>query len=243
MNIFSPSQTNAFNSPPEFFSYLAPQIPPMAIVAPSLLAADFLKLEETCKMLNESEADWFHLDVMDGRFVPNISFGPMIIEFIRKTTKKICDVHLMIQEPEKYAEVFKKAGADHLTVHIEACPHLHRNIQQIKSLGMKAGVAVNPHTPISSLTDILQDIDEVVLMTVNPGFGGQDFIPHSLSKIRELRKLISNWNLPVDIVIDGGVTVENASDIIAAGANVLVAGNTVFKAPDPKAVIAQLKKL
>lgn len=215
----------------------------MAIVAPSLLAADFLKLEETCKMLNESEADWFHLDVMDGRFVPNISFGPMIIEFIRKTTKKICDVHLMILEPEKYAEVFKKAGADHLTVHIEACPHLHRNIQQIKSLGMKAGVAVNPHTPINSLIDILQDIDEVVLMTVNPGFGGQEFIPHSLSKIRELRQLISNWNLPVDIVIDGGVTVENASDIIAAGANVLVAGNTVFKAPDPKAVIAQLKKL
>lgn len=215
----------------------------MAIVAPSLLAADFLKLEETCKMLNESEADWFHLDVMDGRFVPNISFGPMIIEFIRKTTKKICDVHLMILEPEKYTEVFKKAGADHLTVHIEACPHLHRNIQQIKSLGMKAGVAVNPHTPINSLIDILQDIDEVVLMTVNPGFGGQEFIPHSLSKIRELRKLISNWNLPVDIVIDGGVTVENASDIIAAGANVLVAGNTVFKAADPKAVIAQLKKL
>jgi len=215
----------------------------MAIVAPSLLAADFLKLEETCKMLNESEADWFHLDVMDGRFVPNISFGPMIIEFIRKTTKKICDVHLMILEPEKYAEVFKKVGADHLTVHIEACPHLHRNIQQIKSLGMKAGVAVNPHTPINSLIDILQDIDEVVLMTVNPGFGGQEFIPHSLSKIRELRNLINNWNLPVDIVIDGGVTLENASDIIAAGANVLVAGNTVFKSPHPKAVIAQLKKL
>ncbi|MBL7762089.1 MAG: ribulose-phosphate 3-epimerase [Chitinophagaceae bacterium] len=215
----------------------------MAIVAPSLLAADFLKLEETCKMLNESEADWFHLDVMDGRFVPNISFGPMIIEFIRKTTKKICDVHLMIVEPEKYTETFKKVGADHLTVHIEACPHLHRNIQQIKSLGMKAGVAINPHTPVNSLIDIIQDIDQVVLMTVNPGFGGQEFIPHSLTKIRELRKLISNWNLPVDIVIDGGVTVENASDIIAAGANVLVAGSTVFKAHDPKAVIAQLKKL
>src|SRR5215213_3907544 len=141
----------------------------MALIAPSLLSADFLNLERDCRMLNESEADWFHLDVMDGRFVPNISFGPMIISFIRKTTSKTCDVHLMIAEPEKFAEDFKKAGADILTVHIEACPHLHRNIQQIKSLGMKAGVAINPHTPVTSLIDILQDIDLVCLMSVNPG--------------------------------------------------------------------------
>jgi ribulose-phosphate 3-epimerase len=215
----------------------------MAIVAPSLLAANFLKLEDACTMLNESEADWFHLDVMDGRFVPNISFGPMIINFIRKTTGKFCDVHLMIWEPEKFTEQFKDAGADQLTVHIEACAHLHRNIQQIKSFGMKAGVAINPHTPVSSLIDILQDIDLVCLMSVNPGFGAQQFIPHSLSKIRELRKLIDTWNLPVKIEVDGGVSLENAGDIIAAGADVLVAGNTVFKSADPKATIAQLKKL
>jgi ribulose-phosphate 3-epimerase len=180
---------------------------------------------------------------MDGRFVPNISFGPMIINFIRKTTKKFCDVHLMILEPEKFTEQFKEAGADQLTVHIEACPHLHRNIQQIKLLGMKAGVAINPHTPVSSLIDILQDIDLVCLMSVNPGFGAQQFIPHSLSKIRELRKLIDNWNLPVKIEVDGGVSLENAGNIMAAGADVLVAGNTVFKSPDPKTTIAQLKKL
>jgi len=215
----------------------------MAIVAPSLLAADFLRLEQACTMLNESEADWFHLDVMDGRFVPNISYGPMIVNFIRKATPKFCDVHLMILEPEKYTEQFKEVGADQLTVHIEACPHLHRNIQQIKSLGMKAGVAINPHTPISSLADILQDIDLVLVMSVNPGFGAQQFIPHSLSKIRELRKLIDDWNLPVKIEVDGGVSLENAGDIMAAGADVLVAGNTVFKSPNPKATIAQLKKL
>jgi ribulose-phosphate 3-epimerase len=215
----------------------------MAIVAPSLLAADFLKLEQECSMLNESEADWFHLDIMDGRFVPNISYGPMIVKFIRSTTKKPCDVHLMIVEPEKYVEEFKAAGADLISVHIEACPHLHRNIQQIKSLGMKAGVAVNPHTPVSLLIDILQDIDFVNLMTVNPGFGAQKFIGHSLSKIRELRTLIDNWNLPVQIEIDGGVTLENAGDIMAAGAHVLIAGNTVFKSSDPMATISKLKAL
>jgi len=215
----------------------------MPIIAPSLLSANFLKLEEDCKMLNESEADWFHLDVMDGRFVPNISFGPMIINFIRKSTTKFCDVHLMIVEPEKYAEEFKKAGADQLSVHIEACPHLHRNIQQIKSLGIKAGVAINPHTPVSLLIDVLQEIDLVCMMSVNPGYGGQQFIPHTLSKIRELRKLIDNWNLPVQIEVDGGVTLENAKDIIAAGADVLVAGNTVFKSKDPKETISQLKAI
>ncbi len=215
----------------------------MPIVAPSLLAADFLKLDAECKMLNESEADWFHLDVMDGRFVPNISFGPMIIEFVRKTTSKVCDVHLMILEPEKYAEQFKNAGADMLTVHIEACHHLHRNVQQIKSLGMKAGVALNPHTPVAELSDIIKDIDLVCLMSVNPGFGGQKFIPYTLEKIKQLRKMIDEKGLNVHIEIDGGVTVENAGSIIAAGANVLVAGNTVFKSVDPKATISKLKNL
>ncbi|HEX7845779.1 MAG TPA: ribulose-phosphate 3-epimerase [Chitinophagaceae bacterium] len=216
---------------------------PMAIIAPSLLASDFLKLDAECKMLNESEADWFHLDVMDGRFVPNISFGPMIIEFIRKATTKTCDVHLMIQEPEKYAEQFKAVGADILTVHIEACHHLHRNVQQIKALGMKAGVALNPHTPVADLSDILHDIDLVCMMSVNPGFGGQKFIPYTLEKIKQLRKMIDEKGLNVHIEIDGGVTVENAASIIAAGADVLVAGNTVFKSADPIATIAKLKSL
>lgn len=215
----------------------------MAIVAPSLLSANYLNLEADCKMLNESEADWYHLDVMDGRFVPNISFGPMLIEFFRKATTKVCDVHLMIEEPGNYAEQFKNAGADNLSVHIEACPHLHRNIQQIKALGMKAGVAVNPHTPVSGLSDILHDIDLVCLMSVNPGFGGQKFIPHTLEKIKQLRKMITERGLDIHIEIDGGVTLENAPSIIAAGADVLVAGNTVFKAADQKAMISQLKKL
>ena len=215
----------------------------MPIVAPSLLASNFLNLEAECKMLNESQADWFHLDVMDGRFVPNISFGPMLIEFFRKATTKVCDVHLMIEEPEKYAEAFKKAGADNLTVHIEACRNLHRNIQQIKELGMKAGVAINPHTPVESLKDILADIDQVCMMSVNPGFGGQSFIPYTLTKIRELRNMIDARSLQVKIEIDGGVTLANAKSIIDAGAHVLVAGNTVFKAADPKAVIAQLKAI
>src|SRR5687768_8867283 len=197
----------------------------MPIIAPSLLSADFLRLEQECNMLNESEADWYHLDVMDGRFVPNISFGPMLVEFFRKATTKVCDVHLMIEEPGKFAEQFKNAGADQLSVHIEACPHLHRNIQQIKSLGMKAGVAINPHTPVSALADILHEIDLVCMMSVNPGFGGQQFIPHTNEKIRQLRAMINERRLNVHIEIDGGVTVENASSIIAAGADVLVAGN------------------
>jgi ribulose-phosphate 3-epimerase len=215
----------------------------MALIAPSLLSANFLNLKQDCDMLHSSEADWFHLDVMDGRFVPNISFGPMIIEFIRKTTNKVCDVHLMIEEPEKYAEAFKKAGADNLTIHIEACHHLHRNIQQIKGLGMKAGVALNPHTPVSSLKDILADIDLVCLMSVNPGFGGQSFIPHTIQKIKKLKEMIHQSGANVLIEIDGGVTLENAPDIIAAGADVLVAGNTVFKSSNPVDTISLLKKL
>ncbi|MFZ4057141.1 MAG: ribulose-phosphate 3-epimerase [Ferruginibacter sp.] len=215
----------------------------MPIIAPSLLSANFLHLQQDCDMLNKSEADWFHLDVMDGKFVPNISFGPMLIEFFRKATSKVCDVHLMIENPEKYAEAFRKAGADILTVHIEACTHLHRNIQQIKALGMKAGVAVNPHTPVESLVNIIGDIDLVCLMSVNPGFGGQSFIPQTLQKIATLKQMIVANNAQVLIEIDGGVTLENAPSILAAGADVLVAGNTVFKAANPTATIAQLKAL
>lgn len=223
--------------------YLALQIGFMPIIAPSLLSANFLKLQDDCNMLNESVADWYHLDVMDGRFVPNISFGPMLVEFFRKATTKVCDVHLMIVEPEKFAEQFKNAGADILSVHIEACKHLHRNIQQIKSLGMKAGVAINPHTPVSELNDVLADIDLVCMMSVNPGYGGQKFIPHTMEKIKQLRKMIDERKLKVQIEIDGGVTLENASSIIAAGADVLVAGNTVFKSSDPMATIKQLKSI
>ena len=215
----------------------------MAIVAPSLLASNFLKLEEECKMVNESEADWFHLDVMDGRFVPNISFGLPVIEKISSVANKPCDVHLMIEEPERYASDFRNAGADHLIVHLEVCRHLHRNIEQIKSLGMKAGVAINPHTPVELLQDVLHEIDIVCMMSVNPGFGGQKFIPHSLEKIKKLRKRIYQLELKVLIEVDGGVNLENAKIIVDAGAHVLVAGNTVFSSPDPKSVISQLKKL
>ncbi|MFN8243607.1 MAG: ribulose-phosphate 3-epimerase [Ferruginibacter sp.] len=213
----------------------------MPLIAPSLLSANFLNLAADCNMLNESQADWYHLDVMDGRFVPNISFGPMLIEFFRKATTKVCDVHLMIEEPGKYAEAFKKAGADILSVHLEACPHLHRNIQQIKSLGMQAGVAINPHTPVEALSEILGDIDLVCMMSVNPGFGGQSFIPYTIEKIKRLRKMIDERSLAVKIEIDGGVTLENARSIVEAGADVLVAGNTVFKSADPSATIAALK--
>jgi ribulose-phosphate 3-epimerase len=212
----------------------------MPIIAPSLLAANFLALEKECEMINESEAQWLHLDVMDGRFVPNISFGLPVIEMVTKANKKVNDVHLMIVEPEKYVEAFKDAGADIISVHIEACPHLHRNIEQIKSLGIRAGVAVNPHTPITFLTDIIADIDLVNLMSVNPGFGGQRFIPYTLNKIRELRNLIDDRGLDVKIEIDGGVTVENAASILEAGADVLVVGNTVFRSKDPKETIRKL---
>ena len=215
----------------------------MPIIAPSFLASNFLRLHEECNMVNSSEAEWFHLDVMDGVFVPNISFGLPVIEHIRTTTTKVCDVHLMIVEPGKYAADFKKAGADVLTVHIEACPNLHRNIQQIKELGMKAGVAVNPHTPVSLLCDILHEVDIVNLMSVNPGFGGQKFIPYTLHKIRELRQMIAERALNVLIEIDGGVTLENAASIVEAGADVLVAGSSVFKAANPIAAIAALKRL
>ncbi len=215
----------------------------MPIIAPSILTADFLHLDDACKMLNESKADWFHLDVMDGRFVPNISFGMHIIKQIRKASTKFFDVHLMILEPDKYAYEFKEAGADQLTVHLEACPHLHRNIQQIKALGMKAGVAINPHSPVMLLEDIITDIDLVNLMSVNPGFGAQSFIPHSIQKIKDLKALIIEKKSSALIEIDGGVSLENAKEILAAGADVLVTGNAVFSSENPTDTIAKLKEM
>jgi ribulose-phosphate 3-epimerase len=213
------------------------------ILAPSILAADFLHLADACNIVNKSEADWFHLDVMDGRFVPNISYGMNVIRQLKKVGTKFFDVHLMILEPEKYAEEFKDAGADGLTVHIEACVNLHRNIQQIKSLGMKAGVGINPHSPIMLLKDIIADIDLVNVMSVNPGFGGQSFIQHSIQKIKELKTLINNAGSSAKIEVDGGVTLENAKEILDAGADVLVAGNTVFGSKDPSETIRQFKLL
>ncbi|HZW65233.1 MAG TPA: ribulose-phosphate 3-epimerase, partial [Hanamia sp.] len=215
----------------------------MPIIAPSLLAADFLHLEQECQMLNESKADWFHLDVMDGRFVPNISFGMSVIKQLRKTTAKFFDVHLMIVEPEKYSEEFKDAGANSLTVHQEACPHLHRNIQQIKSLGMKAGVAINPATPVALLQDIIRDVDMVLVMSVNPGFGGQSFIPYSLAKIAELKALIKNTASSAKIEVDGGISLDNAAEILQAGADVLVAGSSIFKSENPLETIEKMKSL
>lgn len=215
----------------------------MPIVAPSLLSANFLNLQSDCTMLNESTADWFHLDVMDGRFVPNISFGPMLIEAFRKATTKTCDVHLMIVEPEKYIDEFKRAGADIITVHYEACHHLHRILQHIRKLGCKAGIALNPHTPVEVLKDILEEADLICLMSVNPGFGGQSFIPQTIDKIKVLRQMIDARKLTTLIEIDGGVTLDNAPAIVKAGANVLVAGNTVFRSADPKGTIQTLKAL
>ncbi|MHA4847037.1 ribulose-phosphate 3-epimerase [Flavitalea antarctica] len=215
----------------------------MALIAPSLLAADFLHLEDVCNMVNQSRADRLHLDVMDGRFVPNISFGIPVIQQVTKINKKVSEVHLMIVEPEKYIHSFYEAGANTLIIHLEACVHLHRNIEQIKSLGMKAGVAVNPHTPVTLLDDILEDIDLVCMMSVNPGFGGQRFISRTLYKIHQLRSMINERNLNVDIEIDGGVDLENAKSIVDAGANVLVAGSTVFNAKDPLETISKLSEI
>jgi ribulose-phosphate 3-epimerase len=215
----------------------------MAIIAPSILSANFLNLEKDIVMINNSEADWFHLDVMDGCFVPNISFGLPVIAAMKKAAKKTFDVHLMIVNPENYFEAFAKAGADILTVHYEASTHLHRSLQAIKALGMKAGVAINPHTSVSLLEDVINDIDLVCMMSVNPGFGGQKFIPQTLKKIKALKEIITRNNATTMIEIDGGVTLENAASILSAGADVLVAGNTVFSAADPVATIQQLKAI
>lgn len=215
----------------------------MALIAPSILAADFSKLRDEVEMINNSEADWFHVDVMDGVFVPNISFGFPVIQQVKKYATKPLDVHLMIVQPERYAEEFKKVGADILTVHLEASPHLHRTLQLIKSLDMQAGVAINPHTSINQLEDIITDIDLVCLMSVNPGFGGQKFIPGTFQKLEKLRKLIDSSGSKARIEIDGGVGSGNAAELISAGADVLVAGNFVFSAADPAGTIAGLKKL
>jgi len=212
------------------------------IIAPSVLAADFTKLKEEFDLINQSEADWFHIDVMDGQFVPNITFGQFIVEQMKSIAKKPLDVHLMIVEPEKYVPEFIAAGAEIVTVHYEACPHLHRNIQQIKNLGAKAGVALNPHTPVDVLKDIIHDIDMVCLMSVNPGFGGQKFIEQTYKKVEQLRYYLSENQLDhVWIEIDGGVTQHNAAALCNAGANVLVAGSAVFKAPNPLEAIKSIK--
>ena len=215
----------------------------MKIIAPSILSADFGNLNQDIDMINQSEAQWFHVDVMDGVFVPNISFGFPVMKSLQKRAEKTLDVHLMIVQPERYIEDFAKAGANILTVHIEASTHLHRSLQQIKAAGMKAGVALNPHTPISTLLDVLEDVDLVCLMSVNPGFGGQKFIPNTINKIKALKAEIEKRGLNTLIEIDGGVTLENAQTLFQAGADVLVAGNTVFSAENPSATISQLLAL
>ena len=213
------------------------------IVSPSLLSADFLHLSKDIEMVNRSQADWFHLDIMDGVFVPNISYGLPVVSQIKKMATKPLDVHLMIVQPERYVEAFHKAGADILTVHYEACTHLHRTIQQIKAQGMKAGVSLNPHTPVSLLEDVIEDIDVVLLMSVNPGFGGQSFIEQTINKIDKLKKLIMESNSHTLIEIDGGVNFETGKRLVNAGADALVAGSSVFNSPDPEANIKGLKEL
>lgn len=209
-------------------------------IAPSLLAADFANLQRDIEMVNQSQAHWFHVDIMDGVFVPNISFGMPVLEAITRHTKKTVDVHLMIVDPDRYIKTFKDLGADNLSVHYEACTHLHRTLQAIRAEGMKAGVALNPHTPVHLLEDVIQDLDLVILMSVNPGFGGQTFIENTYKKIRELKAMIVRNNTKTLIEIDGGVNAANAKALVDAGADVLVAGNFVFRSSDPIQTIEQL---
>jgi len=211
------------------------------LIAPSVLSADFGHLQRDCEMLNRSEADWFHVDIMDGVFVPNMSFGFPVLKSIQKAAQKPLDVHLMIVDPDRYVEEFKNHGAYQISVHIEACTHLHRSVQKIRSLGCKAGVALNPHTSVQQLEDVIADVDVVVLMSVNPGFGGQKFIENTYSKTQRLKDLIIRKNSSALIEIDGGVNIENAPRLIACGADVLVAGNFVFASDNPVGTIAQLK--
>ena len=213
------------------------------IISPSLLAADFGNLQRDCQMVNQSQAGWFHIDVMDGVFVPNISYGMPVVKTMAENCEKVMDVHLMIVQPERYIQTFKECGADILTVHAEACTHLHRTIQEIHNAGMKAGVALNPHTPVSVLEDIIQDLDEVLLMSVNPGFGGQKFIENTIKKTAQARELIDRTGSKALIEIDGGVNLETGARLLAAGADALVAGSFVFKSDDPLATIAALKAL
>lgn len=213
------------------------------IIAPSILAADFANLEKEVRMLNESEADWIHVDIMDGVFVPNISMGLPVVEAIHRHAEKPLDVHLMIVQPERYIEEFRKAGADTISVHLEACPHLHRTLQQIADAGCRRGVAINPHTPVSALEAVITDIDLVCVMSVNPGFGGQKFIEQTLDKVKALKDLIHRSGSQALIEIDGGVNRSNAGPLLQAGADILVAGSFVFSAPQPGQVIAELKNL
>ena len=213
------------------------------LIAPSVLAADFSNLQRDIEMINESEADWFHIDIMDGVFVPNISFGMPVLRDIKKHAKKTLDVHLMIVNPDQYIETFASLGADILTVHYEACTHMHRTVQAIKSTGMKAGIALNPHSSVNQLKDIIKDIDLVCLMSVNPGFGGQSFIENTYNKVKELKELIQSSESSCQIEIDGGVTNKNAKKLVEAGANILVAGSYVFKSSNPSKTISKLVEL